>query len=318
MLRPGPPIPHKSLRLPRWRRMTICIGMRCSNGVIVAADTQESYGSEISYVTKIYQLAIAQNKAIVAGAGRSHFIDYAKDKIQTEVLAVCKNHTQFHAQLSVLMRRLYGDDFRKFPTDTMSEKDIQLLVAAQFGKGIPYLYSVDSTLVRHITTSRVIGIETLSPMAQSFQEMSLNMGQAAWAAIYVIKIAKERYQAVGGTTHVFGISSTGDFQVERTNDMPQREAAIGRLDRLTRLLLIGIVPPTGRPAFDAQIKITADFLKTTREDLEKIDTDFVRDFKRYTELNKRANRVMEAANKKIARQERKLEKPGKRPKSKRD
>lgn len=290
---------------PKWRykQVTICIGMLCTDGVIVGADTQETYGGEIGYVTKLFPFSTDKNKAIVAGAGPSHFIDYAKDRIFSDVLSTAGNPQEFEQKLRSLMLRLYADEFKKYPTDEISEKNMQLLVAAQFDRGVPTLYSADSTLVRRIYGSRLIGIETLAGMAAEFQQMRLNMSQTMWACIYLIKIAKDRYQGVGGTTHVIGIGSDGEFGWERSTDIPQREAALGRLDRLARQLLIGMIPATGKPAFDAVLDVAADFLRVTREDLEKIDADFEKDMARFKALNTRAQHRMEEANKEIDAQQ---------------
>jgi hypothetical protein len=280
------------------RPMTCCIGMMCNDGVILAADTQESWGTgEKTYVGKMFPLTGEHRKAIVAGAGASRLIDYAVDRI-FGVIPQTLTLEDAETNLRKLMGDLYSDEFEKYPCEK-ENKEIQLLVVLQFRKEYPCLFSVDSTMVRRVHMVRMIGVETLTSMAQDFHSMKLTVPQAAWACIYLLKIAKDRYGGVGGTTHLMSITESGEFDFERTWDISQREQALGRLDYLTRRLLIGMVPATSEPMSSATIRSAVDVLRVTRAELKHIDSEFQRAQRIDRGLTKRAKHRIEKAALKI-------------------
>jgi hypothetical protein len=280
------------------------MGMLCSNGVVVAADTQESYPSgEKSFTGKIFPLTGPDYKAIVAGAGQGHLIDYAKDKIFSIFRTGVSTPQEFETQLARLMQGFYENEFRTYPVSRPEEKHVELLVAVKIENGVPLLFSVDATLVGQVHDVRILSAEIFSGMARDFQKMRLNIHQAVWACMYVIKEAKERYEGIGGTTQVMAIEESGQLWIERTWDVAQREQALGRLDFIARRLLIGMIPATGDAMLTATIRSAADLLRVTRRELQQMDREYERMAILNEKINERSKKRLDRASQKMKAQQ---------------
>src|SRR5438132_1411166 len=82
MLMDKPPcasVPPKPRRLPQRKRMTIALGILASNGVVLAADTEESYEGwkgEHGKITGVgAQATKGGNCCLITGAGDALYID---------------------------------------------------------------------------------------------------------------------------------------------------------------------------------------------------------------------------------------------------
>jgi 20S proteasome alpha/beta subunit len=268
--------------------MTICVGMLCRDGVVLAADTQESYGENKSYVAKIFQVGSAHGSTVVAGAGLASFIDYAKEKIATIRPGEAATPDELEAKVRKLMRGLYAEEFKLYPCED-SLKQIELLIAVQLRKEFPFLLHVDCDLVKRVRDARAIGAGMFTPMATDFFSMNLLTTQAIWACMYIVKEAKLRYEGIGGNTQIVALTSDG-FQVERSWDIPQREQVLGRIDGLARRLLISMIPATANGMLSATLQSAADLLRVTRKDLQEFDKDFVRAVKTSNTLSERSRK----------------------------
>jgi 20S proteasome alpha/beta subunit len=252
--------------------MTICVGMLCRDGIALAADTQESYGENKSYVAKIFPVGSANQNIVIAGAGLASFIDYAKEKIAT--LRDADNADTFETKVRELMRDFYAEEFRLYPC-AEELKQIELLVAVQFRKEFPFLLHIDCDLVKRVHDARAIGAGMFTQMAIDFHSMHLTTAQAVWACMYIVKEAKMRYEGIGGSTHIVVVTGDG-FQTERSWDIPQRETVLSRFDALARRLLIATIPATAEGMLNASMKSAADLLRVTRRDMEAFDRQFAK------------------------------------------
>jgi hypothetical protein len=277
------PKPKPLARIP----VTICAGILCSDGIVLSADTQESYGSEKSYVSKLFPCNMPHARLIVAGSGIGPLIDYAKDKI-FEFSASNPEITkqEFKSCLGDLMNELYENEFRRYPLD--QNKATDLLVAVQLRNEAPFMLVVDSTLVSE-ATSRVIGIGLMTPIAAQFQGMGLTCGQAMWACMYMVREAKLRYEGVGGNTQIIGIRNN-EIVTERNWDMPQREQFLGRMEPIMRLLFIAMVPASSDHLLDAILETTEELVRHSRKELTGIDQQYLRTQKEFDEFSSKASK----------------------------
>jgi hypothetical protein len=107
------------------------------DGVVIAADTEESYGEsgDKAYANKLFPVERKHARLCVAGAGAGYLIDYAKDKI-VRAVEIAKNNAEFESKLSETLNALYADEgeFRRYPVSSPHYLAIQLLVGVHFRK----------------------------------------------------------------------------------------------------------------------------------------------------------------------------------------
>jgi 20S proteasome alpha/beta subunit len=268
--------------------MTICIGMVCSDGIVMAGDTQESYATEKAFVNKIFSRDFPTCKVVVAGAGFGNLIDYVKDKIFDIPAALEISVELFQSNLCTLMDSLYKHELREFPLDREAERQVQLLVALQVNKNIPVLFSVDSTLVRRIPDVRVIGTETLTAVARSFHSMPLTVETGIYACLYIIAEAKRRYEGVGGETKIVVLGSAdGSIRHELTLSSPQRDKIMERMQLVAHGLLIAVVPSVSEDFSKAFLKGLAEVMLETKKELSELDRHDRKFMKKIDQVSKR-------------------------------
>jgi hypothetical protein len=161
--------------------MTAIAGFTCQDGVVIAAETEESYADNKVYTHKLFPFVRATWRLGVAGAGSGYLIDYAKDKIAEALDAGgITNTVKFRASLEKILAGLYRKEFKVFP---LKSRHIQLLVSVQFSNPVdstrwldPALFECQSNLVTIIKQqkSSVLGTgELVKELAVQFADWGL-------------------------------------------------------------------------------------------------------------------------------------------------
>jgi hypothetical protein len=200
--------------------MTAIAGFNCVDGVVLAADTEETYQQDNkAYSHKLFPVERRHCNLCVAGSGTAYLIDYAKEKIVSAVESGSSNNADFEARLTELLNSLYREEFSRYPVDSKSQLEIQLLVGVQFVQesdtskwAKPALFECQSNLVTQVPMgrSRILGAgELLKEIAIQLAGWGLTASLAEWASIHIIHEAKRRFGGVGGKTHTCTIWTDG-------------------------------------------------------------------------------------------------------------
>jgi hypothetical protein len=98
--------------------MTAIAAFHCNDGIVLAADTEETYQQENkAYSHKLFPVERPQRNLCVAGSGMGYLIDYAKDKIVSAVDSAITNDAEFEIRLISILDKLYREEFRLYPVD---------------------------------------------------------------------------------------------------------------------------------------------------------------------------------------------------------
>jgi hypothetical protein len=260
--------------------MTIGVGFLCSDGVVLAADTKESYGGFYSHVHKILEIAQPHCTAAIVGSGLAWIVDYVTGKIQTALSAELSDNAEVENALRLLMAEIYASDpLRVFPAEA-SEKVADFLIAVRPKDRKPALYCANSSLIRRVTNNNgcvVIGYSLLKDIGERLHSFDLNVEQAALAALYLVYEAKQRYSDVGGETELVKITSHGIGR-ERPWDQAEREFLFRAIQRLHHLLLLGI---TNYKMTDREF---TRFLRMVSKEAKAVRSEHRRIEKKYRQL----------------------------------
>jgi len=104
--------------------MTAITGFNCNDGIVLAADTEETYQQDKAYSHKLFPVDRPNCNLCVAGSGVGYLIDYAKDKIVSAVDSGLQNSADFETRLISILDQLYREDFRLYPVDEQSQRQI--------------------------------------------------------------------------------------------------------------------------------------------------------------------------------------------------
>lgn len=259
--------------------MTIAAGFVCTDGIVLCADTQESYGEDKAYVYKLVPMTGKNWVATVAGAGTGYLVDYANDKILDALDGIPPgtDAAALRAIWEKLFKELYAGEFHLYPA-ALESKQIQMLIGlCDKSQSKTYLFSVDSTLVRQISKERVIGAgELLKNLAESFQRMKLTVSQATWIAMYLVWEAKQRFSEVGGETLVLSIHSSGLMRPERIWDIAEKERFLKRVDLFRNQLLACLDRETSQKVVAVHIRHIAQAMKISKQELAALDKRYAK------------------------------------------
>ena len=283
LLKHAPIIRHQYPNPQPWSRkrgktMTAIVGFRCEDGIVISAETEESYGeSDKAYSHKIFPLEREHCKLAVAGAGPAYLIDYANAQIATAIQSGIKNNAEFESQLREILTQLYSHDFKHYPVNQNVELQIQLLVGAQFRVDSkwqePILFECRSNLVtvlqRHRPSCMLGAGELLKETARKFAAWGLDVHTAQWASVYLIYEAKHRYGGVGGKTHSITIENDGRFTYKR--GFTEQESIIEAYSTVQQLLMLSLDLSLGDARADDLLKSAMTWLKNARRDLKKLE-----------------------------------------------
>jgi hypothetical protein len=233
--------------------MTAIAAFNCIDGVVLAADSEETYNTDDKiYTHKLFPFVRPTSRICIAGAGNGYLIDYAKEKIIAAIDAGLKTANDTEISLIDILNGLYTKEFKQFPVASPSELAIQLLVAVQFVSKLdasvwmePALFQCQSNLVTRVkqNESRIFGIgELLTELGAHFAEWGLTAALAHWASIYLIHDAKRRFGGVGGRTHTFRLMMDGTYVDGPRLDVVRAEQVLENLAKIQLLLTLSLSP----------------------------------------------------------------------------
>lgn len=265
-------------------RVTAIAGFNCTDGVVIAADTEESYGDDKAYTHKLFPLERKNSRLCVAGSGLGYLIDYANEAVVSALDSGIKTVTEFESSLIGVLDELYRDKFTRYPVESPTELRIQLLVGVQFAEETnppawahPALFECQSNLVTPIRRRRhscVLGAgELLKEIATQFAGWGLTTSLAEWASIYIIHEAKRRFGGVGGKTHTFVMKTDGNFAYGLGKNLTEKESILDGFARACQLFMLSLDPSVPDDRAKDFVDGGTEWLRNARRYLQKMERE---------------------------------------------
>lgn len=265
----------------RRKRMTAITAFQCHDGLVMAADTEETYPDNKAYSFKLFPVERDDKRLCVSGAGGGYLIDYAKDQIVAALDAGIADMASFEIRLREVMRNLYEKEFPLYPVDHESERQIQLLVGAQF-KGrsawfLPSLFECQSNLVTKLTNvaqrGRILGSgEVLKETVAQFARWGLDVELAELVSFYIMYEAKRNFSGVGGKTHVFTMRRDGTTNYYTGRHLRERESVLDGFRGIAQLLLFALEPSVSENKANDFVDTAKKWIKDMRRYLQKVES----------------------------------------------
>lgn len=284
--------------------MTAIAAFRCNDGLVMAADTEETFPDSKVYTFKLFPFEREGKRMCIAGSGIGYLIDYAKDEIASALDSGITNVADFETAVRRIMRDLYQKDFVLYPVDRDSERQIQLLIGIQFiadstpsSWSEPTLLECQSNLVtvpkNPAQRARILGVgELLQETARQFSNWGLNVELAERVSLYLMYEAKRRLAGVGGKTHIFTMRNDGTFGYYRGKHLGEQEAVLAGFNGITQLLLLALEPSVTDSKADDFIDTARKWLKDARRYLTKVEQGKVTNPTEITMQNKEISKMM--------------------------
>jgi 20S proteasome alpha/beta subunit len=231
------------------RRVTLIAGMVCKDGIVMAADSEQSGYFRKSNVPKLEScqadglaasLGGSQGcSVIIAGAGNGELADYASHKIAQEGKNLYSLH-DFETKLEEILADIFGRRFPIYKPDDLGE--VRLLIAVKAPDvDIPKLYSsYGSTVVER--KKYVLGSGALVDyILDQIYDESMTTEDGVAAALSLLQIAKKYVDGVGGDSKIAFLNNSGRVHTKPAWEVREEEGILAEHSRLTNRLMLAMM-----------------------------------------------------------------------------
>lgn len=193
--------------------MTAILGLTCTDGILMLADTEESLSQESkSECDKLRSYLCPNGQVLLGGAGQSHLVEYAMRHIGLSLLQKRRTWEEIEVDLNVLNRRIFQETlgpYQGFAAGVVPEW-IDMLIAVQSFGQLRLFKWTQTTVIPANTyhTSIGAGVAQMHPML-----LDMNFVFSAKAmllfGVYVMRQTKRIVQSCGGKTEAVALRPDG-------------------------------------------------------------------------------------------------------------
>jgi hypothetical protein len=263
--------------------LTLVAGIRCADGLIIAADTEEVLGDALrTYGEKVHLLysPMADWKIVLAGAGDLDYILMVRDLIEEKVKSGGAKDTEIIEAIRESIHEMWRDYARFEPG---GDVQLRLLIGSWSSDRSLRFTVVSGAAVRGGRNIEAMGKGDAAflGMADRFlprpNRLSFVSGEAEAIRtfmIYAVQAAKQ-VPGVGGNTRVVTLGTRGDFQWEKSFKIMAIQRFFSGFHNNISLTFSGVFGIQSEPENLVKnlSKITVRELKALRKELERIEND---------------------------------------------
>lgn len=255
-------------------RMTIALGVLCSDGIVLAADSEESTGyaggvktSSVKIATGISGAPIGyQVSAAISGAGRARYLDSAKDCLIMPVLGTyADNYDAVKASIDGSLGEFYAKHVIPFASLPDHDRpEISLIIARQCA-GQLSLWTTDKNTVQRCFKYGAVGAgAAYATLLLSRYIYPLNIAQGKMVAAHTIFRVKEAIEGCGKRTDILSLRG-GQAQYMPLRDVERLEQLFEEWANVEAGLFHYVMGHEGLEPNSS--KRVASWLKSMRKDL---------------------------------------------------
>jgi 20S proteasome alpha/beta subunit len=235
----------------RRRRVTLIAGMVCKDGIVMAADSEqsgyfrksnvpklESYDAPGSYASSLAG-SVAGSSVIIAGAGNGELADYASHKIVREAADIM-SMDDVEARLEGVLGNIFGTRFPIYKADDLGEFRLLIAIRAP-DRDRPKLFSTyGSTLVER--SKFVLGSGTLVDyILDQIYDSDMTTEDGVAAALSLLQIAKKYVDGVGGESKVAVLTNEGKVHQKPAFEVREEENILEEHSKLANTLMLSMM-----------------------------------------------------------------------------
>jgi 20S proteasome alpha/beta subunit len=210
---PGPYFRSRFSRLRKEKRVTLIVGLVCTDGILLCSDREESGGLAKASVRKIFEYGDQNCFFAIATAGHSALSDIAVNRIDQAAKAAGPKFAATHEKvIEDVLREIYKTyvwpDF--LPKD--AEREIGLIVALYINATQEFhLYLTVDEVLQPRPDYACDGCGSLlgEYFLERLYERPTTTGEAMALMAFIVREAKDSIGAVGRETEMVALHSTG-------------------------------------------------------------------------------------------------------------
>jgi hypothetical protein len=274
--------------------MTIAAGIVCGDGIVMCADSQESYGDFKWPVKKIAfpRTSVGNTQLVISGAGFGPAIDVASQEIIRQTSHSMLPLEEMLRKIRDILREIYEKDLPLHPAAQPSDLDFRLLVALRGECGKSGLFVTSGPLIKRVDDFEIIGCGDV--ITRFFAHMSyrqtflgnpvLSMYQGTVLAAYLLYLAKSQMTTIGGKSQIFTLSWEGQMRAADAWELPEWELFFAAHQFESQELMLACANPTiSAKNFEERLKNFSAEMRSRKRKLVKKRAHWDRLWKEYAE-----------------------------------
>lgn len=237
MIRPRPrlPLPVRPKRPMKEANVTIAIGVRTNDGVVLASDSQHTVSGYIKTDDGKVRTTIFHDFGhvfAITGAGSSDYIRMAMDK-SLEGVDELNDFTEIAAKLEQNLLAFFDNHLSRWASFSDADRPtVELLIALSMKSGPFGLFHYSGTSFNRVSSKAIgAGILLANNLLQDFVSASSTLDQATSAVTYIIWKVKKQVDSCGGFTDLVALRAKGDFALTDSKAIEKAEADLTKIDR---------------------------------------------------------------------------------------
>lgn len=214
--------------------MTAIIGLKCNEGIVLCADSQESVqavylkGHRGKIITHIYENSVVA----FAGSGPNDYVDTAIETA-AEGIADDANFLEVRDHIQANLLKFFDVHLSRWQGYLQSERpEIELLVGISARSGGTDLFYYEGTSF-HRTSQRAIGTGIVLAkhlITDLCPDPNRTIEELAGLAVYILRRLKERVEYCGGFTDLVALKSGGTFAFTDSSEIESLEDQFRKID----------------------------------------------------------------------------------------
>ena len=218
--------------------MTLIVGFRCGDSVVLCADSQETRGLLKSNVNKLpIQAAVAGGMDIVCGgAGNGDLSDSFRSSLTKRMVRSPKTGEEpIRLELEAALVDFHRSKvFAAYPVADPNDKYISGLISVRSAAREVFLYKYDGSVVQPVATYQLAGEEYsyFGRILQRRYRPGLSINQAMIIGLEVIGEGRETSTGIGGPTRIVIATPNGGMRCEQGERLAWAEAELTKQNEL--------------------------------------------------------------------------------------
>lgn len=268
--------------------MTIAMGFRVTNGVLICSDTEHSGGRLVGRERKVIPVVFPQGRALFSFSADNADLALATIQRCEKALQNTKSGLSSHSEMAELVERVTRAQYRKHvlaTPDARGESIYQILAALWHRESGTALYSTWQGSIRRCDTYECVGSGFYlgKYLIHSMFDPTMDIDAVRLVATYVMTQVKDNVDGCGGRTHMIALYDDGTFEQVPWDETATLESGLRYFDARIRLFLFRLLSQTDAK-FLSSIQAFAEEMQELRVELEITDEAKRAAYKKTAEL----------------------------------
>ena len=257
--------------------MTIAAGFVCSDGVLLCAGTQQTYGA--GYVElpleKIRTLEDPDCALAITGTGNSALLEMAIERI-IERVKDKSPHSLNRAKkiIAATLLKLHKNQLRHYPGPS-SATLLKLLIAIKPRSEPCTLLHVEGTALHEVSSRFILGDASLDQLAGALHHPALSLRQTVLIALHTLQVARRVSASASSQSHLVALKNDGGLVYQQLDENVAIERALQMAQGVYRDLLLMCADATlSEEEFRAELRRLGENVALIRADCVRAEAEF--------------------------------------------